>query len=332
MKRLLLALALGLAAPLSAQTRDEQFYYPGSFNWSFLTRYPSAARLFNGFDYGHAVLYQTLVTEPERSVAKLEGREFQFLVGDLLKRPPRFEVAEEAILPDYARLSPRAVQMFHWAHVLHRQVYDVYSDRRLDRTRQRELVERLTDYYLSNGRFAFVDRPKAMELMDGQPYSRVFKAKYPRFNGLIWTYHWLQVGLYESLVDPATPAEADAGIRGSLDHFWAMLDSPPTRMPSVMPMTSAVAPRFSALHPRAAVIFDNLHMLHDIISDILVSDRIPRSEKGSAIERALDEFQNPTTNVIELEHWRMMAEHMGGVERLGGVAGREPKRPPMGGR
>jgi hypothetical protein len=89
-----------------------------------------------------------------------------------------------------------------------------------------------------------------------------------------------------------------------------------------MPMTSAVAPRFSALHPRAAIIFDNLHMLHDIISDILVSDRVTRADKGRAIERALTEFTNPITNVVELEHWRMMAEHMGGVEKMGGVAGR----------
>src|SRR5258708_15081544 len=40
--------------------RDERFYYPGAFNWAFLERYPDAARLFNAFDYGHAILYETL--------------------------------------------------------------------------------------------------------------------------------------------------------------------------------------------------------------------------------------------------------------------------------
>ena len=35
-----------LPHPLSAQDRrDEQFYYPGDFNWSFLSQYPEAARL-----------------------------------------------------------------------------------------------------------------------------------------------------------------------------------------------------------------------------------------------------------------------------------------------
>jgi hypothetical protein len=95
-------------------------------------------------------------------------------------------------------------------------------------------------------------------------------------------------------------------------------------MPEVMPMTSAVAPRFSRAHPRAAIIFDNLHMLHDIISDILVSDTVPRKEKGRAIARVLEEFQRDGTNVIDREMWWMMAEHMGGVERMGGVAGSRP--------
>jgi hypothetical protein len=323
MKALALLVPLALAAgPLAAQARDEQFYYPGDFNWSFLRRYPEAARLFNAFDYGHAVLYETLYTRPDAPVAAIEGREFDFLVTDLLRRPPRFEIAEEAILPGYAKLAPRAVRMFHWAHALHRQIYDAYTDPGLDSTARYRLVERLTDYYLSNSRLAFTDRPKAMELMDGQPYSQKFRKKYPKFNGLIWAYHWLQVGLYESLVGEPDSAAARTGIAASLARFRAMLDQPPTRMPSVMPMTSAVAPRFSALHPRAAIIFDNLHMLHDIISDILVSDRVTRADKGRAIERALTEFTNPITNVVELEHWRMMAEHMGGVEKMGGVAGR----------
>ena len=32
------------------------------------------------------------------------------------------------------------------------------------------------------------------------PYSLAFRQHYPKFNGLIWAYHWLQVGIYEPLV------------------------------------------------------------------------------------------------------------------------------------
>ena len=36
---------------------------------------------------------------------------------------------------------------------------------------------------------------------------RAFRERYPKFNGLIWGYHWLQVGLYEPLVTGRNRAE-----------------------------------------------------------------------------------------------------------------------------
>ncbi len=65
----LLAVVLGAAAAPAQDRRDEQFYYPGAFNWTFLRSYPEAARLFNAFDYGHAVLYERLYTRPDSAAA-----------------------------------------------------------------------------------------------------------------------------------------------------------------------------------------------------------------------------------------------------------------------
>jgi len=81
--RLMSALVVVLfSLPLSAgaqDRRDEQFYYPGRFNWAFLKTYPEGGRLFNAFDYGHAVLYERLLTEPaSRQAAALE-KEYRFL-------------------------------------------------------------------------------------------------------------------------------------------------------------------------------------------------------------------------------------------------------------
>ncbi|MGE0551984.1 MAG: hypothetical protein AB7R55_01015 [Gemmatimonadales bacterium] len=318
LRKALLALVLVPLGNATAQGRDEQFYYPGGFNWQFRRHHPDAARLFNAFDYGHAILYETLYTDPDGAAARLP-RELDFLVTDLLRNPPRFAIAEEAVMPGYAKLAWRAKQMFDWAHVLHRQLYDVYADPRLDDAARQRMAERVTDYYLSNERLAFVAVPKSMALMDEQHFSQVFRKRHPAFNGLIWAYHWLQVGLYQPLV-AASAAGSTPEIQGTLDRFWAMVDG--RAFPEVMPMTPAVAPDFAARHPRAAIVFDNLHMMHDIISDILASDEIPRPRKAAAIEAALDEFQSAERNVIDLGHWRMMADHMGGVERMGGVAGR----------
>jgi hypothetical protein len=305
---------------LAQSQRDEQFYYPGGFNWSFLDRYPEAARLFNAFDYGHAILYEKLLTRPEDLERELEEKQFRYLTTDLLMHPPRFAVAEEAIESKYAKRNWRAKMMFDWAHVLHRQIYDAYADDRLTPESRDSLIERLTDYYLSNRKYAFAAVPKSMELMDEQYYSQVFRRGYPKFNGLIWAYHWLQVGLYEPFIEASTRAEAKAGVQAAVARFWSMLEDAPRNMPRVMPMTAAVAPKFAAAHPRAAIIFDNLHMTHDIISDILEADTVPDAAKSHVIDLALTEMQDSTGNVMSLEMWRNMGEHMGGVDAMGGLA------------
>jgi hypothetical protein len=99
-----------------------------------------------------------------------------------------------------------------------------------------------------------------------------------------------------------------------------MIEAPPSRFPKVMPMTSAVAPQFSAAHPRAAVIFDNLHMTHDIISDILAADTVPAGKKREVIYAALDRMQDSTRDVMTMEEWWTMGEMMGGIALMGGPA------------
>lgn len=320
MLRAVLGLLL-LSSPVLAQDqRNEQFYFPGRFNWQFLKQYPEGGRLFNAFDYGHAVLYEKLLTKPADLGRELEQRQFDYLTTDLLVRPPRFAVAEEAIEPAYAKLAWRAKMMFDWAHVLHRQIYDIYADPRLTREEQDRLIERVTDYYLSNRRFAFTTVPKSMALMDEQYFSQVFRREYPKFNGLIWAYHWLQVGLYEPLIEGRTPSEKKAGVQATIGRFWSMVQDAPAHFPRVMPMTSAIAPQFSAAHPRAAIIFDNLHMTHDIISDILAADTVPAAGKRDAIYTALDQMQDSTRDLMTMEEWRNMGEMMGGVAIMGGPA------------
>ncbi|HEY3012516.1 MAG TPA: hypothetical protein VGJ36_07210 [Gemmatimonadales bacterium] len=314
-----LIIGIGASTAGAQAQRDEQFYFPGGFNWQFLANYPEAARLFNAFDYGHAVLYERLYTSRVKAAPQLE-KEYRYLTTDLLVRPPRFAVAEEVIMPAYAKVAWRAKMMFDWAHLLHRQIYDAYADQRLTPKQRDVLIERLTDYYLSNRKYAFTDRPKSMALMDEQFFSQTFRKTHPKFNGLIWAYHWLQVGLYEPFLESQTEAERKAGVQATVARFWSMLEDPPSRMPKVMPMTSAVAPTFSAAHPRAAVIFDNLHMMHDIISDILTSDTIPYQRKGEMINQQLDKLQDSSQDVMSMEEWRMMAEHMGGIDVMGGRA------------
>ncbi|HUG39319.1 MAG TPA: hypothetical protein VMM12_02485 [Longimicrobiales bacterium] len=318
------ALAVGtgvLVEPVAAQWArvHEQFYLPADHNWVFRDNYAGADRLFNAFDYGHAILYEELYRRPNGPVERLEVREYDFLTKGLLKRPPRVPLEEGAIEVAYAKLAPEAKNMFHWAHILHRQLYDVLADERLTQAGKDAAVAEVLAYYRSRPEVAFSAVPRSMDVMDGHHYSLAFRERYPKFNGLIWAYHWLQVGLYEPLLVHDDGASRTAGVNATVGRFWQMLENAPESMPYLMPMTAGVAPAFAQRYPEASIIFDNLHMMHDVISDVLASPEVPRDRKRAEILRAAAMFRDDTTYAISVDEWRMMGDMMG-VHNMGGVA------------
>jgi hypothetical protein len=318
----IVALGAALAAtPARAQwvTTHEQFYLQAPHNWVFRNDYPVADRLFNGFDYGHAILYELLWTRPDAPAARLEDKEFRRLTTEVLARPPRLPLEERAIAVRYAQLAPEAMLMFEWAHLLHRQVYDVLADERLNSQQKDAEVARLLAYYRTRPDLAFSSRPKSMVLMQEQPYSLAFRQRYPKFNGLIWAYHWMQVGLYEPLLVGRSAAERQALVRATVGRFWQMVGAPVAGMPHQMPMTAAIAPAFATRYPEAAIIFDNLHSMHDVISDVLANPAVPRDRKRAEILDAARRFRDDTSHVMSVAAWRTMSEHMG-LENMGGPA------------
>jgi ketosteroid isomerase-like protein len=317
-----LAAILGVAAsPARAQwvQQNEQFYLPAAHNWVFRDNYMGADRLFNAFDYGHAILYETLYKDPQGPVERLEVDEYDFLTRKLLRNPPHVPLEEGAIEIAYVKLAPEAKLMFEWAHLLHRQLYDVLADERLAMAEKDAATEELLAYYKTRPDLAFSSSPKSMDLMDGQPYSLSFRERYPKFNGLIWTYHWLQVGLYEPLLVNSDIASRAKGVNATVGRFWQMLENAPENMPYLMPMTVGVAPTFAARYPEAAIIFDNLHMMHDVISDILASPEVPRARKRDEILRAAAMFRDDTSYIISMDEWAMMGKMMGS-NNMGGPA------------
>ena len=100
MIRLLALLLLLPSLAAAQQRRDETHYYPGAFNWQFLKHHNAAGRLFNAFDFGHAILYERLVTLPLAEAKVALDRDYDFLVNDLLVKPP------SAFLEVMTRLRP----------------------------------------------------------------------------------------------------------------------------------------------------------------------------------------------------------------------------------
>jgi hypothetical protein len=321
--RTALLLLAGMLAPLPGRaqwvTTFETFYLQAPHNWQFRDHYKRADRLFNAFDYGHAILYETLWTKPRADSSLLEERLYNRLTREVLVRPPHVPLAETAIEPMYSQLAPEAKAMFDWSHILHRQIYDVLADERLDDAARDREIHRLIAYYKTRPDLAFSSSPKSMELMQEQPYSLAFRQKYPKFNGLIWGYHWFQVGLYEPLLVGKTSEARQAGVHAAVARFWQMLTDPPRTLPFQMPMTAAIAPEFTARYPEAAIIFDNLHSMHDVVSDILANPTVPRERKRAEIVKAGSMFRDDTSYVMPVAAWLTMARAMG-IENMGGPA------------
>jgi hypothetical protein len=117
-------------------------------------------------------------------------------------------------------------------------------------------------------------------------------------------------------------------VAATVTRFRQMIEQPPARMPSVMPMTPVVAPLFTARYPEAAIIFDNLHSMHDVISDILANPSVPRDRKREEILEAGRRYRDNSSFVTTVAEWREMAAMMG-VQKMGGVAGSNAPAAPV---
>jgi hypothetical protein len=302
----------------------DQQYLSAPYNWAFRDRFPRVDALFNAFDYGHAKLYETLWRDPDAPRNRLDEREFSFITHTLLRHPPSVALDEDAIAPSWEKLAPEIAMMFDWAHMLHRQIYDVWADDRIPVAQKDARVAQLVRYYKSRPALAFSSSPKNMNLMEGQPYSLTFRKRFPTYNGLIWSYHWLQMTLYEALLASSDPARRRENVDAVVERFWQLIDSTTTNLPTTMPLSAEIAPMFTSRYPDAAIVFDNLHSLHDVVSDILADPAIPRSQKRTRLLEAAARYRDATSSIVSVDDWKAMAHAMG-LANMGGAA---PISPP----
>jgi len=286
MRPLLLALAASLVtvSAASAQwvTRDERRAPRGEWNWALPRELPALYREFNGIDFGHAHLAQALLGAQDSSsveTARLQVLEFIFSGPEV---PPD----EELVAPDFARAVWEAQRAFGWAHQLHRSLYDLFAS---DRVEDKDAAYRqiLADY---------LSKPEAItsHALDhhgalwGFPESRAFSKRFPKFNAQIWAYHWLQAAVYDVQVEGGASLQREQ-MPKVISWYHGYLANPPLDW-QFMPLMREAAPAFAERFPEAAVIFDNLHMLHDNVDDVLSSPEIYTSlaAKRSAVVGILD--------------------------------------------
>ncbi|MCG8467094.1 MAG: hypothetical protein MJB57_02660 [Gemmatimonadetes bacterium] len=272
------ALTCLITAGCVGTKQDDVYMLPASYNFAFYDTYPTAARSFYAAHFTHFGAYETLMRHDDRTSERMQA--FETAVRETIADPPRFEPAADVIAPAWTRLAYPTAQSMHWTHELHSQLYDILTDDRV--VAKRDAGERAVAYYLSEPDAAFSTRGYGHRWMEGGgPWAGAFRRAYPTINGVLWAYHWHHAAIYEALMEPDASARARA-----LDRVLAVFeDSVLADLPEVMPLTAEVAPRFARMFPAAAHIFDNLHMMHDVVNDVMAVPAYTMAERGAEIER-----------------------------------------------
>lgn len=264
---------------ISISAKSSPAWYPlPKEAYKFGALYPKAQQLLFAFDYGHALVYERLL-QNHGQIANPKDFEKKILsdVMTILKSPPNVKVDEGDIAPQYVFTFPLMVDAFDWSHLLHQFVLDVLATSKDRGEGMNNRVNELFGKYKSNTPLAITDVCKTMLFMDGHYFSKDFRRQYPSFNLLIWSYHWFQIKLYEALMLP-TRAKRDLAVQKTVDDFWQLISNLPDSADfDMMPETKKEAPTFFKAFPLISASFDNNHMLHDVVSDILTSAKVPSS-------------------------------------------------------
>jgi hypothetical protein len=256
--------------------------------------YPEAQRLLFAFDYGHALVYETLIFQKgDIKNPKEFEKEMLSKIFTILNNPPSIKVDEGDIAPSYVYKFPLVINLFDWSHMLHQFVLDVLVTSEDRGPKMIARINEIYEKYKSNKPIMITDECKSMLFMDGHYFSKSFRRQFPSFNLLIWSYHWFQIKLYEALLAP-TKMERDFGVADTIVKFKSLIsDLPESADFDMMPETAVEAPTFAKLFPKIPAAFDNNHMLHDIVSDMITSDKVPLEKLRSEALRLGRMAQDP---------------------------------------
>ncbi|HXG17930.1 MAG TPA: hypothetical protein VNN62_02495 [Methylomirabilota bacterium] len=245
------------------EQRNHIFYLHGPWNWTVSRQLPDLQAEFNGIDFGHAHLAETLLhTSDDREIeqARLE-------VNAFIDSRPALPPDEAFIAPTFQQIAWATQNTFDWAHQLHRDLYDLFAADNV--TDKSAAYRKILEYYLAQ---PHAITPLALDhagALWSFPESRNFVRRFPKFNAQIWAYHWLQAKVAETQMGRSLTEQRTA-LPPVIAQYHEYLRHPPLAW-RFMPLFHELAPTFSQQFPEAANIFDNLHMLHDNIDDVLSS-------------------------------------------------------------
>ena len=300
-------LAVLLASPFSQASAAESRDYPvqgppffeqhndvsfltGPYNTALFYRHNAAYRYGAAFHFHHGKQHDVLQLTPWDQHETADAH-FDELVTKEVTEKRAYTEPTMALYGPYAdQFAHRVYRAIDWTHMHHEQTYDILSDGGIAWDKKKEWTDRAVRYYLEKNQgiarsVAPLDVTMRRAAVMMKPYFTYYRNYWPKSNSQAWVAHWWHPAVYEAMMiggnGPAQDSMVDAT---DALMFSAVYKDRPQRML----LSREMMPRYSRMSPESGNIFDNLHMLHGIVFDIMAYPKWTEAEKRAELYRFID--------------------------------------------
>jgi hypothetical protein len=288
---LILLLAPAPAPAEQLEQRNEVSYLRGSYNWAQFYNQNDSYRYSAAFHFHHGKQHDILQLTPLDRHEQEDEKFNEAVVRFLRRKTARIEPTMELYGPYTAQFAFRVYRAIDWTHMHHEQTYDILSHTKIPWSEKQEWTDRAVRYYLDMNRgvarsIAPLDITMRRAAVMMKPYFTYYRNYYPKSNSFAWVAHWWHPVIYEGYMIAGNNKQDQSRVLDEINvtMFREVLIDRPHRML----LSREIMPRYSRLSPESANIFDNLHMLHGIVYDILAYEGWTRDQKRAELYRFID--------------------------------------------
>lgn len=275
----------------AGEPRNEVSYLRGHYNTAYFHNHNESFRYSSAFHYHHGREHDVLQLSPTlddhaRVDSAFDAEVYAFTRDKRARTEPTMEMYG----PHVGRMAWTVYRAIDWTHDLHEQTYDIMSDPGVPWDRKAEMTRRSVAYYLKENpdvarSIAPLDVTMRRAAVMMKPYFTLYRNYYPKSNNFAYVAHWWHPVAYEAMMiagpDPA------AQERALTEMNRTMFDRVFPDRPQRMLLSREDMPRYARMAPEAANAFDNLHMLHGIVYDILAYKGWTEAQKRAELDRVV---------------------------------------------
>lgn len=283
--------ALLLAMPNAhAETRGNVEERLAGYSEKFYRRHNEAFRVGAAIHYAHGKAHDVLQLKPFSDHERVDLATNRDFTEFTQKLKARTEPTMEYYAPYTARMAWKVFRAIDWTHGLHEMTYDVMSDKSIPWQDKQRMLDVVTQYYLTQDPIARSPAPldvtmrRAAVMM--KPYFTLFRNYYPRTNNYFYAAHWWHPVIYEAQMLGGNGAGQDVMVKQTDATFFTQV-LPEGNRPLRMLLSRENMPRYSRLSPESANAFDNLHMFHGIVYDIMSYEGWTPAQKKAELYRVI---------------------------------------------